>query len=151
MKKSLLICAVFVFTLTVNLKSQTKEDSVAIKQAILNYIEGWYAGDVERMDKALHPDLTKRQPVTLPSGEIITNQITKNTMLAYTKMGAGKQQADGNIKNKVKILNIYENIATAMALSKDYMDYCHLSLYNGEWKIINVLWVRNKDAKKGQQ
>ena len=31
-----------------------------VVQAALDYFEGWYAGDVARMDRALHPDLVKR-------------------------------------------------------------------------------------------
>ena len=32
-----------------------------IEQACLDYVEGWYTGDVERMKRALHPDLAKRR------------------------------------------------------------------------------------------
>jgi hypothetical protein len=35
-------------------------DQARIKQAALDDIEGWYAGDAERMKRALHPDLAKR-------------------------------------------------------------------------------------------
>ncbi len=28
----------------------------------LDYIEGWYAGDAERMERSLHDDLVKRTP-----------------------------------------------------------------------------------------
>jgi hypothetical protein len=33
----------------------------AITRAALDYFEGWFDGDVERIDRALHPDLVKRR------------------------------------------------------------------------------------------
>ena len=32
-------------------------DREAIKATALDYIEGWYEGNPERMERALHPDL----------------------------------------------------------------------------------------------
>ena len=33
---------------------------VAIRTAIMDYVEGWYEGDAERMNRCLHPRLAKR-------------------------------------------------------------------------------------------
>src|SRR5690242_18620326 len=32
----------------------------AIRRTALDYIDGWYTGDAERMRRSLHPDLAKR-------------------------------------------------------------------------------------------
>ncbi|HEX6315687.1 MAG TPA: nuclear transport factor 2 family protein, partial [Gemmatimonadaceae bacterium] len=40
--------------------AQTAADSAAIRAAALDYIEGWYEGNAERMERALHPELAKR-------------------------------------------------------------------------------------------
>jgi hypothetical protein len=37
------------------------ETTAAIRQAAVDYIEGWYTGDADRMERALHPDLAKRR------------------------------------------------------------------------------------------
>ena len=37
--------------------AQTPADSAAIRAAALDYIEGWYAGDADRVARALHPQL----------------------------------------------------------------------------------------------
>lgn len=34
-------------------------DEAKIRAAALDYIEGWYEGDAERMERALHPHLAK--------------------------------------------------------------------------------------------
>src|SRR5688572_31146080 len=41
-------------------RAQTAADSAGIRQAALDYIEGWYEGNAERMERALHPELAKR-------------------------------------------------------------------------------------------
>jgi len=40
--------------------ADSSTDSAAIRQAALDYIEGWYGGDAGRMERALHPELVKR-------------------------------------------------------------------------------------------
>ena len=39
---------------------QGAADSAAIRATALDYIEGWYEGNAERMERALHPELAKR-------------------------------------------------------------------------------------------
>ncbi len=39
-------------------------EAQAIRQVALDYVEGWYEADVERMQRALHADLVKRYPVS---------------------------------------------------------------------------------------
>ena len=46
------------------------------------------------------------------------------------------------LKCCVTILDASGGIATANALSADYIDYLHLAKIDGEWKIVNVLWER---------
>ena len=36
------------------------EDVEAIHAAVLDYVEGWFDGDGDRMQRALHPELVKR-------------------------------------------------------------------------------------------
>ncbi|MDX2438456.1 MAG: nuclear transport factor 2 family protein [Acidobacteriota bacterium] len=44
------------------------DDEAAIKATALDYLEGWYSGDAERMERALHPDLAKRIVRVDPEG-----------------------------------------------------------------------------------
>jgi len=121
----------------------------AITETVLNYIEGWYEGDVDRMDKALHPELAKRRVFTFKqTGTDLVDEATKSSMLVYTEAGFGKQTPKEKIKNEVEILDIYHGIATVKATSYDYVDYCQVVKYNGEWKIINVLWDINHEKEE---
>ena len=41
-------------------RAQTAAEAAAIRATALDYAEGWYAGDGDRMGRALHPELVKR-------------------------------------------------------------------------------------------
>lgn len=137
------IISLFVITFAISLVcfSQDDQEATAIKKAVLNYIEGWYDGDIDRMNKALHTDLAKRNLAVLPqTGTSFIQSLTKSIMMEYTRAGFGKQTPIEKLHNEVEVLDIYNGIATAKVTSYDFVDYCHLVKQDGEWKIINVLW-----------
>jgi hypothetical protein len=113
-------------------------DLVAIRQAASDYIDGWYAGDVERMERSLYDRLSKRW---INSERVDTT--TKWEMLDLTKAGGGKDYA-GEKKTVVTILDVYGNIAMVKTVSPEYVDYLQMGKVNGKWIIINVLWAEKK-------
>jgi len=151
MKTIKLILILFILT-GATLFAQADDDKKAIKEAVLNYLEGWYDGDVDRMKKALHPELAKRAMSTLPqTGTSFINTATKSMMIEYTRAGFGKQTPREKLNNTVEVLDIYNGIATVKAVSYDYVDYCHLVKQDGEWKILNVLWDRVPHEKEEEK
>ncbi len=46
-----------------------EEEMEAIAKTALDYGEGWYEGNAERMERALHPDLAKRALMPDPDRE----------------------------------------------------------------------------------
>ena len=60
MRKTTLASVLFLFVIAAHANAQSPADASAIKQTALDYIEGWYEGDAERMERALHPELAKR-------------------------------------------------------------------------------------------
>ncbi len=51
------LLALLVTTVLLPAAQTQADDNAAIKQTALDYIEGWYEGNAERMQRALHPDL----------------------------------------------------------------------------------------------
>ncbi len=111
------------------------EDLEAIRQTSLDYIEGWYDANPERMERSLHPDLVKR---IIRSNQVDT--LSAEDMVNYTRQGGGKAFT-GLKKNTITILDVYNDIATVKAESPGYIDYLHVGKVNGKWVIINVLWT----------
>lgn len=117
-------------------------DAAAIRQAALDYAEGWYAADAERMQRALHPGLAKR---TLrrdgqAGAEILVHR-TREAMVEATAQGGGTRTVTAPAACTVTLLDVYGAIASARVDSPEYVDYLHLARSQGRWQIINVLWA----------
>ncbi len=140
---SLIVIGVFITQVIGN----NNKDEAAIKITVLNYLEGWYEGSGERMDKALHPDLTKKAILIHPeTGKIQMPLATKENMVEWTKRRKGKKDTRPWKENiKITVQDIYTNCASVKAISLDYCDYIHLAKIDGEWVIMQVLW---EPAKK---
>src|SRR5918993_4717226 len=66
-------------------------DQAAIKQTALDYVEGWYEGNADRMERALHPDLAKRIVRTSPEGRSRLDQMGAMALVQGAKRGGGKE------------------------------------------------------------
>ena len=117
-------------------------DSAAIKSTALDYIEGWYTGDAERMERALHPELAKRivyQP-TQPGQRSRLDSQSAMTLVRNTRSGGGKRTPPERQQKDVTILDIFENAASVKVVAGAWIDYLHVARADGRWQIINVLW-----------
>ena len=121
-------------------------DKAAVEAACMDYIEGSFSGDAERMEKALHPELTKVFPVKHPgTGRMMLQKMGAGSLIGGTEAKWGMVE-EGKRNIEFKLLDIQRNIAFAEVLSSMYYDYCQLAKVNGDWKIVNVLWKMNPDA-----
>jgi hypothetical protein len=124
----------------VTARSQTPADTAGIRAAALDYIEGWYAGSAERMERALHPELAKRIVRTTPTGRSVIEQMSAATLIGYTRMGGGRNTPVERQRKDVRVLDIFEGAAAARVDAADWVDYLQLARWNGQWRIVNVLW-----------
>ena len=121
-------------------RAQSAADSAGLRAAALDYIEGWYAGDVDRMTRALHPRLAKRI-VRSPAGrESVLEDMTAETLIGYTRTGGGKRTPVAMQRKDIRILDVFGNAASVRVDAAQWVDYLQLARWNGEWKIVNVLW-----------
>ena len=120
--------------------AQTAADTLAITQTALDYIEGWYEGNAERMARAVHPELAKRIVRTNDQGRSNLGQMSAMTLVEATKTGYGTQTPENEQQKDVTILDIFENASSVKVVARDWIDYLHVGKYNGEWRIVNVLW-----------
>jgi len=136
-RATVLLLAVMPFTV---LRAQTAADSNAIRQAALDYIEGYYEGDGARMERALHPELAKRIVRTNDQGHSQLQQMSAMSLVLGTRAGGGKDTPVADRRKDVTIFDIYQNAASAKIYASGWVDYLHLAKWNGRWVIVNVLW-----------
>ena len=118
----------------------TSTDSAAIRATALDYIDGWYAANADRMARALHPELAKRNVTTDSLGRSRLIQMSAMTLVNGTRAGGGSRIAEAERRDDVKILDSFGNAASVRVTAATWVDYMHMAKFNGRWVIVNVLW-----------
>ena len=117
---------------TIGTMAVTDEDLIAA--TVLDYFEGWFEGDAARMDRALHPDLVKRD-----AGEL--ELTTKGQMVEATAGGVGVKRAAGRrVDIDVEVVDVWGDAASVVVRTPIYHEYLHLARTAGGWRIVNALW-----------
>ncbi|MHC4696324.1 MAG: nuclear transport factor 2 family protein [Planctomycetota bacterium] len=127
----------------------SKSDLDAIKQTALDYGQGWYEANAERMERALHPDLAKRalMPGRRP-GVGRMDQFSAMGLVQATREGGGSRTPTDKRRTDVTVLDVFGNAASVKLEMHDWIDYMHMVKTQGRWKIVNVLWEFTPEAKK---
>jgi len=129
-------------SVAISAQGQAKPDpeAEAIRNTALDYIEGWYTADAARMERALHPELAKRIVNTNANGQSRLDSMGAMTLVQRVRAGGGSRTPKENQQKDVTLLDRFENTAVVKIVAADWVDYLQVAKYNGEWKIINVLW-----------
>lgn len=122
-------------------------DSAAIRATALDYIDGWYAADGDRMARALHPELAKRNVTTDARGKSRLLQMSAMTLVNNTRGGGGSEIPEARRAREVRILDAYAGAASVRVTAATWIDYMHLARFNGRWVIVNVLWENDPTAR----
>ena len=112
-------------------------DEAAVVATALDYFEGWYAADHERVARALHPQLVKRWPAqTSADAPTVT---TRDRMLELVREGGGSaDRTDDPIE--VTVVDVHHDIAAAVVRSAQYREYLHLQRTDEGWRIVDAFW-----------
>ena len=119
---------------------QTPDDSTGIRNAALDYIEGWYSANAERMERALHPALVKRIQNSDTLGNVWIREMGASELVRGTRSGGGSRTPPAQQRKDVRILDIFQNTATVRIDASTWIDYLQLVKWRGRWVILNVLW-----------
>jgi Putative lumazine-binding len=115
-------------------------DDNAISDVVLDYFEGWFDGDPQRMRRALHPDLVKRPGRVDHSVAGTLGTLTAREMIDRTAAGVGRTRDVPDRAIDVEVVDSHGDIACATVRSAVYHEYVHLVQTREGWKIVNTLW-----------
>ena len=114
----------------------TKDDTVAVQRAVLDYVEGMYLAKTDMVERAVHPDLKMfgYKGTSEEGGQAMT----------YTQLVkfAAKYNAGGVPKDapkEVKVFDVSGNLASAKLKASWGTEMLHLVKENGQWKIMQIL------------
>ena len=149
MKTKLWIVMVAFIAAAIPAAAQTQAIPDAEKEAIiqtaLDYGDGFYSGAAERMERALHVDLNKVIALAHPqTGKVILNYSTVSGLVEMTRAKVLLLDPE---KRKIQgyALHLNGDIACAKITSARYNDFLQMVKIDGQWKIVNVLWVFGPD------
>jgi len=144
--KSLIIILICVFSSTVS--AQSRQDSLAIKQAALDYIESQHEVNPEQFERSAHPRMVKRTFWTnkKTKKEYLRETFTDAMILLAESYNTKGDKFPENPKKEVIILDIFDKTASVKLIADDWIDYMHIVKLNEKWQIVNVLWQFN-DSK----
>lgn len=143
MKLLICITVITLIFIATTAKSQTTNDSTQIKQAALDYIEGWFYKDASRIDKACHFEFVKRSILTRDSVDFLAT-INKSRMDYITLHHRNREY---QLKTEVSILDAMPTIASVKVIFNECIEYLHIAKLNDKWKIVNNLFTANPNYK----
>ncbi|MFT5915253.1 MAG: hypothetical protein ACI81T_001753 [Bacteroidia bacterium] len=130
-------------------KPVTKADSIKIKEIALGYLVALQELKPDLMKQVMHEQLAKR---TVGFDRKTKKEIVKETTYQQMLDFAVDWNKSGtkfpfNPNNQAFILDIYNRMASVKLVSDNWVEYLHLIKTNGEWKIINLIWL-HQDANR---
>ena len=137
------------FVAVASVSAQADADREAIKRTALNYAEGWYEGNADKMESSLSPDLAKRIARTNPQNQTRLDHMTAMALVQGTRSGFGKQTPAAEQQKDVTIFDVFGGASTVKLEMRDWIDYMQIAKINGKWLIVNVLWEMKPRKQAG--
>ena len=115
-------------------------DREAVRQAALDYVEGIYNVQPERIERSVHPTLAKRgfykENAAAPYAE---SPMTYEQLVRLAGNWNKDKKRDISIK-EVAVLDVLDQTAVAKVTANWGIDYMLLAKFDGRWKITQILW-----------
>ncbi len=139
MKKLFLLAPALVFVAFA--LPRVGSDEKAVHQAVLDYVEGVYDCKPERMERAVHEKLHKFG--FAQRGEDKTYRelpMTYEELVHLCKDYNKDGRIPADAPKEIEILDLLDQTAAVKLTAFWGIDYMHLAKYDGQWKIVQVLW-----------
>ena len=120
-------------------------DRKAVERAVLDYAEAIYEVKPELVDQSVHPGLAKRGYMRGQDGKYREAPMSFAQLRSLAQSWNAQGRVDAKTARKdVVVLDILDQTASAKLTASWGTDYMHLAKYDGEWKIVNILWQTGK-------
>ena len=118
-------------------------DVEAVRQAVLDYVEGLYLVDPARIERGVSPGLAKlgvgqgsKPPATMADHRMSYEKLL-DLAANWNKDGS---EATPDALKEVIIYEVLDYTASVKLVATWGIDYMHLAKYDGTWVIMNVLY-----------
>ena len=120
----------------------TAADRAAVRQAAMDYIDGFYTGDSTRLVRSVHPTVHKygysrRAADTAYRGMAMPYE---GFMRYAAGVREGRTKTPANAPREVQLLDVQDQTAAVKVTAWWGTDYLLLARLDGRWMITHVLW-----------
>jgi Putative lumazine-binding len=127
---------------TAHAQNKANSDKDAVRAAAMDYIEALYQAQPDRIARSVHPKLTKlgfskKQGASEYSESPMTYDQLFNLAGSWNKDG---KRPVATAPKEVAVYEVLDQTASVKVTALWGIDYMHLAKYDGQWKIINILW-----------
>lgn len=141
MKLTLLVVALASLLTLSFVYAQANDEKEAVRLAVLDYVEGVYNVDPARIERSVHPELSKLGFWKQQGKEgYVNGKMTFPQLVEVAKTWNKTGKLPANAPKEITIFDVQDQTASAKLVAQWGTDYFHLAKYDGKWKIINVLW-----------
>jgi hypothetical protein len=113
----------------------------AVRQAVLDYVEGFYQGDSTRFVRSVSPRVFKYGYFVGRDSAYTGSQMTWPQFHAYAnRVKEQKRFQPATATKRVDIYEVLDQTASAKLTAYWGIDYLLLAKENGRWMITHVLW-----------
>ncbi len=122
-------------------------DVEAVRQAVLNYVESAYEHKPENIEASVHPELVKLGFVKRGDDPEYQQAPMNYEELhgLIVRMTESGYEFPSDAPKEIVVFDVLDQTAAAKLTADWGIDYFHLAKYDGEWKIIQVLWQSHPD------
>jgi hypothetical protein len=137
-----LVSPAMLLLLPAEAEAQSDADRQAVEEAVLDYVEGVYLVQPERIERSVHKDLRKLGYWRQDSS--VDYQLAPMTYQQLYDLAA-RWNADGHVDaetapKEIVVFDVLDKTAAAKLTAAWGVDYFQLGKYDGKWMIVNVLW-----------
>lgn len=122
--------------------SGSAADREAVRQAVLDYVEGFYEGDSVKLARSVRPEVYKYGFFKdRDSTRYRGMQMTWPAFFNYARgIKANNRQAPATAPKTIEIYDVQDQTASVKLTAFWGTDYMLLGKYDGKWMISHVLW-----------
>ena len=141
---------VAILTVPATALAQTRDaDREAVRLAALDYVEGVYNVQPDRIERSVHTSLVKRGFYKdTAAGPYNESPMTYEQLVRLAGNWNKEGKRDTSIKD-VAVLDVLDQTAVAKVTASWGIDYMLLAKYGDRWKITQILWQSHPPKPKG--
>lgn len=142
MRRPLLLLAALAPLSAGALHSQQASDREAVRQAVLDYVEGFYQGDTTRLVRSVWPEVRKYGYWRAKPGDAYKGEAMPFAeFMSYANgVKSGRYKTPADAPKEIQIYDVQDQTASAKVRAWWGTDYILLAKQDGRWMIIEVLW-----------